>query len=94
MRVQKEIRSEEASTLQIGYEHFHQDNAPVNNSIFVTDNLTKTVAHRPYSPGLAPSDFWLFPKLTGCRYETIEELKVAVTKVINALPREDFHDAF
>ena len=27
--------------------------------------------HPPYSPDLAPCDFWLFPKLRGCRYETI-----------------------
>ena len=45
----------------------------------------KTVAHPPYSPDLAPCDFWLFPKLRGCRYETIEEMKEAVTKVIDTL---------
>ena len=58
----------------------------------------KTVPHRPYSPDLAPCDFWLFPKLKeklwGCRYETIEEMKEAVTKVINTLTQEDFHEAF
>ncbi len=42
----------------------------------------------------APCDFWLFPKLTGCRYETIEEMKEAVTKVIDTLTQEDFHGAF
>ena len=54
----------------------------------------KTVPHRPYSPDLAPSDFWLFPKLRGCRYETIEEMKEAVTKVVDTLTQEDFHGAF
>ena len=54
----------------------------------------KTVPHRPYSPDLAPCDFWLFPKLRGCRYETIEEMKEAVTKVIVTLKQEDFHGAF
>ena len=53
----------------------------------------KTVAHPPYSPDLAPIDFWLFPKLRGCRYETIEETKEAVTKVIDTLTQEDFHGA-
>ena len=51
----------------------------------------KTVAHPPYSPDLAPCDFWLFPKLRGCRYETIEEMKEAVTKVTDTLSQEDFH---
>ena len=54
----------------------------------------KTVPQRPYSLDLAPCDFWLFPKLRGCRYETIEEMKEAVTKVIDTLTQEDFHGAF
>ena len=53
----------------------------------------KTVPHSPYSQNLAPCDFWLFPKLRGCRYETIEEIKEAVTKVIDMLTQEDFHEA-
>ena len=54
----------------------------------------KAVPHPPYSPGLAPCDFWLSPKLRGCRYETIEEMKEAVTKIIDTLTEEDFHGAF
>ena len=54
----------------------------------------KTVPHRPNSPDLASCDFWLFPKLRGCRYETIEEMKEAVTKVIDMLTQEDFNGAF
>ena len=52
------------------------------------------VSHPPYSPDLALCDFWLFPKLRGCRYETIEEMKEAVMKVIYTLTQEDFHEAF
>ena len=54
----------------------------------------KTVHYPPYSPDLALSDFWLFPKLRGCRYETIEEMKESVTKVIDMLTQEDFHGAY
>ena len=55
----------------------------------------KTAPQPPYSPDLAPRDFWLFPKLRGCRcYETIEEMKEAVTKVIDTLTREDFDGDF
>ena len=54
----------------------------------------KTVPHPPYSPDLAPSDFWLFPKLRGRCFETIEEMKEAVTKVIDTLTQEDFPGAF
>ena len=85
--VQEEIPS--------GQWYFHQDNAPVHNSILVTDLMIKmgikTVSQPPSSPDLAPCDFWLFPKLRVCFYETIEEMKEAVTKVIHTLTQEDFY---
>ena len=54
----------------------------------------KTVPHPPYNPDLASCDFCLFPKLRGCRYEIIEEMKEAVTKVIDTLTQEYFQWAF
>ena len=80
-----------------GLWYFHQDNAPVHNSILLTDYLTKmgvkTVPRPPYSADLALCNFCLFPKLRSCRYETIEEMKEAVTKVIDTLIQEDLHGA-
>ena len=86
----------------MGQWHFYQDNAPVYNSILVTDYLTKidikTVPQPPYSSDLASCDFWLLPKLKkklrACCYETIEEMKEAVMKVIDMHTWEDFHGAF
>ena len=75
--VPEEIRSEESSTLQIGSVAFPAD--------YLTKMGIKTVPQPPYSPDVAPCDIWLFPKLRGCRYETIEEMKEAVTKVIDML---------
>ena len=54
----------------------------------------KTVPHPSYSPDLAPCDIWLFPKLRGCRYETIKEMKEAVTKAIDTVTQVDFNGAF
>ena len=54
----------------------------------------KTVPHPSYTPDLTPCDFWLFPKLGGCRYETIESMKKAETNVIDTLTQEDFNRAF
>ena len=53
-----------------------------------------TVPQPPYSSDLAPWDFCLFPKLRGCSYETSEEIKEAVTKVIDTLTQVNFHGAF
>ena len=98
----KRFRRKRPALFKSGQWHFQQDNAPVHNSILVTDYLTKmgikTVSQPPYSPDLASCDFWLFPKLKeklrGCSYETIEEMQEAVTKVIDTLTQEDFHGAF
>ena len=54
----------------------------------------KTVTHTPYSPDLAPSHFWLYPKLRVFRYETIEVMKDVLTKIIDTLTQEDFDGAF
>ena len=98
----KRFRRKRPALFKSGQWHFHQDNAPVHHFILVTDYLTKmgikTVPYPRYSPDLAPCDFWLFPKvkekLRGCRYETIKEMKEAVTKIIDTLTQEDFHGAF
>ena len=46
---------------------FHQDNAPTHKSVFpmaaVRDCGFELVDHPPYSPDLAPSDYFLFPKM-------------------------------
>ena len=102
VRVLREFRKrflgKRPTLFKSGQWHFHQDNAPVHNSILVTDYLTKmgikTVLHPPYCPDLAPCDFWLFPKLRGCCYETIEEIKEAMMNVIDTLTQDDFDGAF
>ena len=81
--VQDEIPSEEASTLQIGSVAFPAGKCTSHR--LVPKMGIKRVSRPPYSPDLVPCDFWLFPKVRGCRYETIEEMKEAVTKVIDTL---------
>ena len=96
--VQEAIPSKEASTLQIGSVAFPPRQYTVHNSILVRDYLSKmvikTVHHPPYSPDLAPCDFCLFSKPRGSCYETTEEIKEAVTKLIDTLTQEDFNGAF
>ena len=87
----KRFRRKKPALVKSGQWHFHQDNAPVHVSILVTDYLSKmgikTVPHTLYSPDLAPCDFWLIPKLRGCRFETIEEMKEeAVTLTQEVVP--------
>ena len=94
----KRFRRKRPTLFKSGLWHLQQDNAPVHNSILITDYLSKMsikiVPHPPYRPDLAPCEFWSFRKLRGCRYETIEEMKEAVKKVIDTLTQEDIHGAF
>ena len=96
--VQEDIPSEEVSALQIGSVVFPpgQCTSPQLHPChsLLDQDGHKTVAHPPYSPDVAPCDFCLFPKLRGCRYETIEKTKEAVTKVIDTLTQEDLNRTF
>lgn len=64
---------------------FHHDNAPAHSSLLVTQKLLELryelLPHPPYSPDLAPCDFFLFPNLkkslAGKRYGSNEEVIAA-----------------
>ena len=86
----KIFRRKRPALFKSGQWHFHKDNAQVHNSILVTDYLTKmgikTVLQPPYSPDLAPCYFgYSLSSQAGCRYERIEVMEEAVTKVIDTL---------
>ncbi|KAG5331335.1 MOS1T transposase, partial [Acromyrmex charruanus] len=80
----------------------HQDNAPAHNALSVKRYLavrgTPVLEHAPYSPDLAPCDFFLFPKiksaLKGTRFESMEEVKRKSAELLNALTKEDFQHCF
>jgi hypothetical protein len=56
------------------------------------------VPHSPYSPDLAPSDFFLFHKmnikLKRQRFDTVEEIQAETQTVLNILSKKHFQDAF
>jgi histone-lysine N-methyltransferase SETMAR len=68
----------------------HQDNAPAHFSLRVSKILAGkgscALDHLPYSPDLAPGDFWLFPELKsvlkGKRFLDIEDIKSSVRKIL------------
>jgi hypothetical protein len=61
-------------------------------------NRMKQALHPPYSPDLAPSDFFLFGhvngKLMGYRAETPSELRVRIRVVLAEIPRETLNAVF
>ncbi|KAL4089073.1 hypothetical protein QTP88_024146 [Uroleucon formosanum] len=66
----------------------HQDNAPAHSALsvkrFLAKNRTPVLQQPPYSPDLAPCDFWLFPKLKsalkGTHFESVEVVKTKATE--------------
>jgi hypothetical protein len=56
------------------------------------------VPHSPYSPDLAPADFFLFPKLKtslkGRPFQIIEEIQENATRELRAIIESAFQEAF
>ena len=99
VEILREISSEEASTLQIGSVTFppRQCTSPQLHPchrLFDQDGVSRQFLSLPIVQILLPVTFWLFLKLRGCRYETIEVIKEAVTKVIDTLTQEDLNGTF
>lgn len=80
----------------------HHDNAPAHTSRLVRDYLNKNnvniVPQAPYSPDMAPCDFFLFPKLKlplrGKHFETIEVIKENSKKELKAIPKSAFQKCY
>jgi len=57
-----------------------------------------TVPHPPYSPDLAPSDFFLFPRmkrdLKGKRFQNVEEVREKMTEALKAITLQEFQNCF
>ena len=60
---------------------------------FLAKNKIAVIPHPPYSPDLAPCDFFLFSKmklkLKGRRFDTIEEIQAETQKVLDTLTEKD-----
>jgi len=65
---------------------------------FLAKNKFALIPHPPYSPDLAPCDFFLFPKMKlkrkGRRFDTITENQAETQKVLDTLTEKDFQEAF
>lgn len=80
----------------------HHDNAPSHTALilreFFAKNSTNIVPQPPYSPDLAPCDFWLFSKLKrplrGNRFESIEDIKRESLRALKAIPEIDFNNCY
>ena len=78
------------------------NNAPSHRSTLETDFFTRnrilTINHSPYSPDMAPCDFYLFEKLhlamKGKRFASVEAIQKACTDILKDIPVNDRKDSF
>ncbi len=78
------------------------DNAPAHAAIrvrqFLAQRSVTVIDHPPYSPDLAPADFFLFPRLKialkGTRFEDLDDIQESVTTTLQTIPAEAFSGSF
>ena len=64
---------------------------------FLSEQGIQILDHPPYSPDLAPCDFWLFPtlkeRLVGRKFDRVQDLAKAVNSELRGIPKEDYQGA-
>ncbi|PNF24888.1 hypothetical protein B7P43_G10165 [Cryptotermes secundus] len=65
---------------------------------FLAKHDIPQVRQAPYSPDMAPSDFWLFPRLKtplkGCRFDSRKDIIQNAKVQLHAIPKEVFQNCF
>jgi transposase len=96
------ICSEEKTRALTDKRILHHDNAPALDVLrpreFLGNKSIRKMGHPPYSPDLAPCDFWLFPKLKnalkGQIFADIPDIQRNVTTLLRGIPEKDVQDCF
>ena len=99
-RLMRSVREKRRELWETKLWLLHRDNAPAHNALGIREFLAKNniavLEQPPYSPDLDPFDFFLFPKLKevikGSRFQESEAIKTAVTKELQAIPKESFQE--
>jgi transposase len=79
----------------------HHDNAPAHSAhliqTFIVKHNISVVRQAPYSPDMAPCNFWLFPKLKmplkGTQFESREDMRNVTARLIT-IPKDAFQKCF
>jgi len=97
-RLRESVRRKRPGKWRDGDWILHHDNASAHTSHLVQQFLAKhgtaQLQQPPYSPDLAPCEFFLFPRLKkvlkGHRIEAMEDIKRNSTKTLLYIPKEEF----
>jgi hypothetical protein len=100
-RLREQVRRKHPEQWQNQDWLLHQANAPAHTALSVQRILASknmaVVLYPPYSPDLAPCDFFLFPrmksKLKGRRFQDVTEIQEQSLTVLHAIPKCQLHCA-
>ena len=99
-RVRDAIRRKRPEMWRSGDLFLHHDNAPAHSALKTREFLAKhsitVLPHPPYSPDLAPCDFWLkdYIKRNLDDHEDIKSHRLAVTRLLREIPEEECRKTF
>ena len=101
-RLREQIRRKRPDLWKENSWILHHDNAPSHKAIIVNEflakNSTNLIEQPPYSLGMAPADFFLFPKLKlplrGTRFQSIDDIKENSRRVLKSIPKNAFKKCF
>lgn len=101
-RLREAIRRKRPNLWQNNSWLLHHDNAPAHTSKLVREYLVKNntniLPQAPYSPDMAPADFFLFPKLKlplrGRRFDSILDIQENSRRELLAMSKSSFAGAF
>jgi len=101
-RLREDIQRKRPELWCAGNWLLHDDNASSHRALVTREFLAHkgitTLPHPPYSPDLAPCDFFLFPKmklqLKGRRFDRVEEIQRESQNVLGMLREQDFQHVF
>ena len=101
-RLVRSVRDKRRSLWEAYTWMLHYDNAFAHTALnirqFLAERNITTLEHPPYSPDLAPCDFFLFPNiksvLKGTHFSNIDSMKMAATTELKKIPENDFQECF
>ena len=100
-RLRENVQRKRSELWRSGDWFLHHDNVPIHTALSVTRYLASlewtVVPHPPYSPDLAPCDFFLLQTmkktLKGQRFATVE-VKTALQEALNNIKLQQFQRCF
>jgi histone-lysine N-methyltransferase SETMAR len=97
--VVKEVRKQRPKKGLKGMRLLHDNAKPHDNPevfSYLKDEGLAVIPHPPYSPDLAPCDFWLndYIKRNLDDHEDAKSLRLAVTKLMREIPKEEYRKTF